>query len=409
MSGYRRGHTVSERAVPAAADTAPSARPAPGRPHLALLLGAAAALALPWLLGLVPGLAVGYVLYLLNTALIYGIVAIGLNLLIGYAGQFSIGHAGFVAVGAYASAILTQRYGWHFVLALPAAGLLAAAVGFLLGLPALRLSGPYLAVATLGFGVAVPQLILYAGSHWGSLTGGSQGLQHLPPPAIPIWFDGALGLYNFVLGSDRSFYYLALVVAAALTWLAANVVKGHTGRAFVAIRDSELAAQAMGVNLLRYKTTAFALSAFYAGVAGSLLAHMVRGISPEEFPLFLSITFLTMIIVGGLGTLEGALLGSFALTILQPVLSRLPLLRDFKNLYVVVFGSLLILAIIFLPRGIAGALRGHGLRGPRPDRSRVAADLEPGAAPPPVETGAERGPGARARVESAERGTSAGG
>src|SRR5437762_14342426 len=178
-------------------------------------LGLIAVLLIPALLNVIPGIAPGYVVYLVSLALIYAIVAIGLGILIGHTGQFSLGHAGFFAIGAYASALLTLRWGLPFVVALLVAGSVSAAIGFLLGLPALRLSGPYLAVATLGFGLAVPQLVIYAGSHWGSLTGGSQGLQHLPPPAIPIWFDGAVGLYNFVFGSDRSFYYLALVVAAA--------------------------------------------------------------------------------------------------------------------------------------------------------------------------------------------------
>ncbi len=320
------------------------------------------ALALPWLLGRIPGMAVGYVLYLVCLGLIYAIAALGLNLLIGYAGQFSLGHAGFMAIGAYTSAILTQRFGWHFILALPTAGLLTAAIGFLLGLPALRLSGPYLAVVTLGFGLAIPQLVIWLAP----LTGGSSGLIELPAAALPIWYDGTVGLYNVVFNSDRVYYYLVLAVIAALTLFAANVVNSHTGRAFIAIRDSELAAQAMGVNLVRYKTTAFALSACFTGLAGSLYAHLIRGIGPEDFTLFLSIGLLTMIVLGGLGTIRGALLGAFALTALQNLLTRLPVVRDFKNLYIVVFGALLILTIMFLPHGIAGGLRG---RTPQPDRA----------------------------------------
>jgi branched-chain amino acid transport system permease protein len=341
--------------------------PASARPRIAVErvaaygAGLAVVLGLPWLLDRVPGIAVGYVLYLVCLGLIYAIAALGLNLLIGYAGQFSLGHAGFMAIGAYTSAILTQRFGWHFVLALPAAGLLTAAVGFLLGLPALRLSGPYLAVMTLGFGLAIPQLVTW----YAPLTGGSSGLHELPPAAIPIWYDGTVGLYNLVLGTDRMYYYLVLAALAALTLFAANVVNSHTGRALIAIRDSELAAQAMGVHLVRYKTAAFALSAFYTGIAGSLYAHLIRGIGPEDFTLFLSIALLTIIVLGGLGTIRGALLGALVLTALQNLLTRLPLVRDFKNLYIVVFGALLILTVIFLPRGIAGGLRG---RTPRSDR-----------------------------------------
>lgn len=315
-------------------------------------LGLIAVLFLPALLGLVPGIALNYILYLISLGLIYAIVAIGLNLLIGYAGQFSLGHAGFFAIGAYTSALLTFRLGMPFMVALLAAGLLTAAIGFLLGLPALRLSGPYLAVATLGFGLAVPQLIVWQGA-W---TGGSSGLHSLPLASIP------LGPLSIVFRTDQDYYYLALGMLILLTIFAKNIVSSHTGRAFISIRDSELAARAMGVNLVRYKTTAFALSAFYAGLAGSLYAHLIHGISPEDFTVLLSVDFLTMIVLGGLGSVSGALLGAFLLTLLQNVLTRLPVVRDFKNLYIVVLGVILILTITFLPQGIAGAWRRLRLR-----------------------------------------------
>jgi branched-chain amino acid transport system permease protein len=332
--------------------------------------GAMFFLLLPVLLPLVPRLSASYLLYLICLALIYALVAIGLNVLIGYAGQFSLGHAGFLALGAYTSAILTQRLGWHFVFALIAAGLLTAAIGFLLGLPALRLSGPYLAVVTLGFGLAVPQLVVY----FESLTGGTQGLRELPFAAIPVWHDGTT-LYNFELRTESQMYYLILAVLAALTLFAAQLVNSRTGRAFVAIRDSELAAQAMGVNLTRYKTAAFALSAFYAGIAGSLYAHLIRFLAPESFTLFLSIEFLAMIVVGGLGSIRGALLGTLVLIALQELLNRIPFVRA-NNLFIIVFGALLILTIMFLPYGLAGALRGHGLRVPRLSRAAPPDDAD---------------------------------
>src|SRR5262245_36350902 len=181
-------------------------------PVLVYSAGGLALVLLPMLLPLIPRLSASYLLYLICLTLIYALVAVGLNLLIGYAGQFSLGHAGFLAVGAYTSAILTQRFGWHFIVALPAAGLLTAAIGFLLGLPALRLSGPYLAVVTLGFGLAIPQLIVY----FEDLTGGTQGLRELPPAALPVWFDGAT-LYNFEFRTERELYYLVLAILAALT------------------------------------------------------------------------------------------------------------------------------------------------------------------------------------------------
>src|SRR5881409_2506559 len=231
-------------------------------------LGLAVVLVIPTLLNVIPGVAPGYVLYLVSLALIYAIVAIG----------------------AYASALLTLRLGLPFVVAVLVAGSVSAAIGFLLGLPALRLSGPYLAVATLGFGLAIPQLVVWQGS-W---TGGSSGLHGLPLASLP------LGAFTIVFRTDQDYYYLAAGVLIVLTVFARNVVASHTGRAFVAIRDSEIAARAMGVDLVRYKTTAFALSALYAGIAGSLYAHLLHGISPEDFTLLLSVDFLTMTVLGGL-------------------------------------------------------------------------------------------------------------
>ena len=314
--------------------------------------GLVVVLFLPSLLGLVPGIAPGYILYLVSLGMIYAVVAIGLDLLIGQTGQFSLGHAGFFAIGAYTSALLTLRLGAPFIVALLVAGLVSAAVGFLLGLPALRLSGPYLAVATLGFGLAIPQLIVWQGS-W---TGGSSGLHGLPLASLP------LGPLSVVFRTDQDYYYLALAVLVVLTILARNIVRSHTGRAFNAIRDSELAARAMGVDLVRYKTTAFAVSALYAGIAGGLYAHLLHGISPEDFTVLLSVDFLTMVVLGGLGSVTGAVSGAFLLTFLQNVLTRLPVIKDFKNLYIVVLGAILILVIIFLPRGIAGVVRNARLR-----------------------------------------------
>lgn len=322
-------------------------RAALGRIGAAPLIGVAVVLFLPVLLDQVPGIAPGYVLYLVSLALIYAIVAIGLDLLIGQSGQFSLGHAGFFAIGAYTSAILTSRFGIPFEGGVVAAGALSAAVGLLFGLPVVRLSGPYLAVATLGFGLAVPQLIVWQGS-W---TGGSSGLHSLPLASLGI------GPLSVVFRTDRDYYYLAAVVLAALTVFARNVVASHTGRAFIAIRDSEIAARAMGVDVVRYKTTAFGLSALYAGIAGALYAHLLHGISPEDFTVFLSTDFLTMVVLGGLGSVGGALAGALFLTFLQNAITRLPVVQDLKNLYIVVLGALLILTISFLPHGLAGIAR----------------------------------------------------
>ncbi len=332
------------------------------------VLGLTAVLLVPTLLSVIPGIAPGYILYLVSLAMIYAIVAIGLGVLIGHTGQFSLGHAGFFAIGAYTSALLTLRLGLPFIVALLVAGSLTSAVGFLLGLPALRLSGPYLAVATLGFGLAIPQLVIWQGE-W---TGGSSGLHGLPLASLP------LGPLSIVFRTDQEYYYLAAAVLVLLTIFARNVVKSHTGRAFVAIRDSELAARAMGVDLVRYKTSAFALSAFYAGIAGSLYAHLLHGISPEDFTVLLSIDFLTMIVLGGLGSVGGALSGALLLTFLQNALTRLPVVHDFKNLYIVVLGVILIFTITFLPQGMAGIVRGWRVRSARRMRDRASAEASRG-------------------------------
>ena len=338
-------------------------------PRAALyVLGLTAALLVPTLLSVIPGIAPGYILYLVSLGLIYAIVAIGLGVLIGHTGQFSLGHAGFFAIGAYTSALLTLRLGLPFIVALLVAASLTSAVGFLLGLPALRLSGPYLAVATLGFGLAIPQLVIWQGE-W---TGGSSGLHGLPLASLP------LGPLSIVFRTDQEYYYLAAAVLVLLTIFARNVVKSHTGRAFVAIRDSELAARAMGVDLVRYKTSAFALSAFYAGIAGSLYAHLLHGISPEDFTVLLSIDFLTMIVLGGLGSVGGALSGALLLTFLQNALTRLPVVHDFKNLYIVVLGVILILTIMFLPQGMAGIVRRWRVRWARRMQDRASGEATRG-------------------------------
>jgi branched-chain amino acid transport system permease protein len=197
------------------------------------------------------------------------------------------------------------------------------------------------------------------------------GLHGLPPAALPTGLNTSI-----VFRTDQDFYYLALGALILMTVLAGNIVNSDTGRAFISIRDSELAARAIGVNLVRYKTTAFALSAFYAGIAGCLYANLLHGISPEDFTIFLSIDFVTMIVLGGLGSVSGALFGAFLLTLLENSLTRLPVLSDFKNLYIIVLGVILILTITFFPRGMAGALQNW--------RLRVSA-RSPGQTPPPNE------------------------
>jgi branched-chain amino acid transport system permease protein len=307
------------------------------------------------ILALLPFLVGNYTLYLLNLIAIHSIVAIGLNILVGYTGQVSLGHAGFFAIGAYSCVLLMVKIGAPFVVALPAAGLIAAFFGFVLGLPALRLEGPYLAIATLGFGMAVTQII----SHW-DFTGGHMGI-HAPKMSI-----GSL-----VADTGAKQYAVISVVTVALAIAAVNLMKTRVGRAFVAIRDSDIAAEAMGININWYKTLSFAVSAFYAGIAGALMAFALEHVSAGSFNLMLSITFLAMIIVGGLGSVMGAVLGAALLTYLQIKLQIIqeapwigPFLVEISNRYLtveglpniqsIVFGAIMIAIVVFEPLGMNG-------------------------------------------------------
>ena len=252
-------------------------------------------------LALFPFLFKNYYVYLANYMAINVIVAIGLNILVGYTGQISLGHSGFFAIGAYVTLVLMSKVGLPFVLALPAAALATAVFGFLIGLPALRLEGPYLSIATLGFGLTITRVIGRI-----EFFGGRQGL-HAPELTIGPWH----------LNTDRDFYYLLITLTVILTVAARNIIKTKVGRAFIAIRDADIAAETMGVNLMYYKTLAFAVSAFYTGLAGGLYAFVLRFIEPELFGLLMSILFLAMVVVGGLGSIFGAIAGACLLSYLD--------------------------------------------------------------------------------------------
>jgi branched-chain amino acid transport system permease protein len=282
---------------------------------------------------LFPLYAPGYVTFTVVLIAVNAIIAIGLNLLTGFTGQISLGHAGFVAIGAYAAGLLAARVGLPWWIAWPAAGMIAAAFGFLIGLPALRLTGPYLTIATLGFGIAVHQVL----TNWEALSGGRMGL------AIPrVTFGPA------ALSADQRLYYLAVSIAVLLTWVAYNLARSHVGRAFVAIRDSDIAAEVIGVNLTRYKTLAFAVSAFYAGIGGAMLAQALRHIDPQLFTLFESIYYFSMIVIGGLASIPGAIIGAAVLTVLPQQLS------GFREWLPVIFGSAIILMMVLEPKGLYG-------------------------------------------------------
>lgn len=274
---------------------------------------------------------VNYLLYSGSLIFIYVIIAMSLNLLIGYGGQISIGHASFLAIGAYASAIFTLSLGIPFWLALPLAGFFTALVGFVVGLPAVKLSGHFLAVATLGFGVAIPELLL----KWDSLTGGFSGLFPDKPSILGYTFD-----------SDVKMYYLLLVVTLIVTWLINNLINSRMGRAFVAIRESEIAATAMGINVPLYKALMFSISAFYTGLAGSLYAHFIGFISPHDFNLSISFLVLAMVVVGGFASIPGSYLGAILLTMIPQLTDEVP------GLSLVLTGVALVLVILFLPDGL---------------------------------------------------------
>lgn len=312
------------------------------RKTVAYAVAAVILLALPQVLSYFAD--VSYYFYLINLMGVFAVGAVGLGLLTGFAGQISIGHAAFMALGAFFSGYVTINLHWPFWLALPLAGLLAGVFGYALGFPALRLSGQYLAIATLGFGVAVPQVLL----KWEAVSGGFSGLK---PPA-PV-------LFGYRLTAEEDYYYIVLVCLALLIFWAVNLSRSRTGRAFMAVRDSETAAQAMGINLAYYKTLAFAISAFYAGVAGSLYAHMVRFIGATDFNLAMSMNYLTMIVVGGLMSIPGFVAGAAFITALPHginVISRgfPPAFRAVaQNLPQVLTGVILILVVLYMPHGMA--------------------------------------------------------
>ncbi len=304
---------------------------------------------------LLPFFVDNYYIYVANYIAINIIVVTGLNLLVGYTGQISLGHAGFFAIGAYGTVTLMVKAGLPFLLALPCSALIAACFGFLLGLPALRLEGPYLAIATLGFGLTITQIIGRI-----EIFGGRDGL-HTP--------DITIG--SFVINTDKEFYFLLITLTIVLLFFMRNLTKTRVGRAFIAIRDADIAAQTMGINILYYKTLAFAISAFYAGIAGGLYAFVLQFIEPEIFTLMMSIMFLAMVVVGGLGSMMGSIAGATLLCWLDLKLRNIldiPYMGDWlkslseswfsltgvSNIQYIVFGSIMILIMLFEPLGLYG-------------------------------------------------------
>jgi branched-chain amino acid transport system permease protein len=301
--------------------------------YLALVIGC---LILPLLLD-------EYLISQLTFICMYAVAAVGLMLLTGYTGQVSMGHAAFFAIGSYTSAILTSK-GIPFILALPAAGILAGIVGIFIGRPILHLTGLYLAIATMGFAFIVDEILV----RWESLTRGNMGF-YVDPPSIGL----------LIFDTEIRFYYLSLVILILTLFAARNILRSPTGKAMIAIRDSEVAAQAMGINLAKFKTIAFALSAFFTGIAGSLYAHKLFFINPESYTIILSIELLAMVIIGGLGSLHGAVFGAAFFIFLPQVII---MTKDYMPVYLqnqtglepALFGLLIILVMLFEPMGIYG-------------------------------------------------------
>ena len=274
---------------------------------------------------------------------VYAVAAVGLMLLTGYTGQVSMGHAAFFAIGSYVSAILTSK-GVPFLISLPAAGVFAGAVGIIIGRPILHLTGLYLAIATMGFAFIVGEILV----RWESLTRGNMGFSVAPPAIGPLVFD-----------SETRFYYLAIVVLILSLLAARNILRTPSGRAMIAIRDSEVAAESLGINLAKFKTMAFAVSAFFTGLAGSLYAHKILFINPESYTIILSIELLAMVIIGGLGSLHGAVFGA-AFFIFLP--QSIVMTKDYMPVYLqnqtglegALFGLLIILVMLFEPMGLYG-------------------------------------------------------
>lgn len=291
-----------------------------------------------------PFLVKNYVVFQFTLVFAYAIALLGLNILTGYNGQISLGHGAFYAVGAYTAAILMDRYEVPFWATLPVAALVTFVVGFLVGFPALRLEGHFLALATLALGVATPQMLKYKGIE--DLTGGVQGIV-LFKPMPPFEFE----LFGQEFNDDRYLYFFSLIVAVFMFWLARNLLRGRVGRALIAIRDHPTAAAAMGINLAMFKSLTFGVSAAFTGVAGALGGIAVAFVAPDSFTIFLSITFLVGVVVGGLASLPGAIFGALFIQFIPNVADAIS-----KSAPWAVYGIFLIVFMYLMPFGIYGAL-----------------------------------------------------
>ncbi len=294
-----------------------------------------------------PFLVKGEYLWIALQILIAVIGAVGLNILTGFTGQISLGQGAFLGVGAYTSAYLTAKLGLSFWVGVPAAGLVTAMAGMVFGVPSLRLKGLYLAIATLASQFILEWIFL----RWEPVTGGSYGIA-IPRPVI--------GSYSF--DSDRSYYYIVLAFTVVMTLFATNLIRTKTGRAFMAVRDHYISAEIMGISLYKYRLLSFGISSFYAGVAGALFGHALKFVSSEQFNIGVSIVYLAMIIIGGLGSIIGSIFGAVFMILLPKILSVITtsVSADFPSVAKLaisfeqgIFGLIIVLFLIFEPDGLA--------------------------------------------------------
>jgi branched-chain amino acid transport system permease protein len=308
------------------------------------------AFGIPLLEPLFPDVVSNYRLFLVSTMIIAAIAVLGLNLLTGFNGQISLGHGAFYAVGAYTAAILMDKLNVPYFATLPAAAVVCFVVGYLFGQPALKLEGHYLALATFALALAVPQILKYKWLE--DLTGGVQGIV-LNKPEVP---------FNLPLNEDQWLYYYCLVTMVVLFWAANNMLKSRSGRAMMAIRDHYMAADTMGINTARYKTVTFGISAAYTGIAGALSASAIAFVAPDSFNIFLSIKFLIGLVVGGVGSLTGSVVGGIFYVLVdnsaQAISTFLKndLGLQFDVSAYTIFGLLLIILMYLMPQGLVGGV-----------------------------------------------------
>jgi branched-chain amino acid transport system permease protein len=325
--------TGSQAAAAAVADAPADAAGASRRRLAGLAILLVLVCAMPFVLS-------NYRIFQFTLVMVYAIALLGLNMLTGYNGQISLGHGAFYAIGAYVAAILMDKFGVPYWATVPVAGALCLLVGFLFGLPALKLEGLYLALATFALGVSLPQLLKYKHlEHW---TGGVQGIVIIKP-------DAPFGL---PLNPDQWLFYFVLLVLLVMFWLGWNLLRGRIGRAMVAIRDQPIAAEAMGVNNAMYKSMTFGVSAMFTGVAGALGAIAVQFVAPDSFNVFLSITLLVGIVIGGLATISGAIWGAIFIQFVPNIADQISKAAPWA-----IYGVFLIGCMYLMPGGVAGLVQ----------------------------------------------------